>query len=690
MNDSEHLSGSEQVPLSLRAEKIEGREWWLWGFAVLVTLALTLGIIALVFPGLDLLSGSDWADLKDWVRGLAALVLLFDIYTVYQHLQLNRMRRQLAERNELFRLITENAADLIAVVDAEGRRLYNSPSYQTILGYSPEELKATRGIDQIHPDDRERVKAAAEKARITGRGERLEYRIRHKNGSWRILESTASTVRNAKGDIEKLVIVNRDISDRKRAEELLEYNALHDGLTHLPNRVLFLKQLERAFTFSKRHDEYTFSVLFLDVDGFKVINESLGHDAGDELLVQLGARLKGSLRGLDTIARAVRDNEDDDPTAALKDGTLAKLGGDEYAVLLDDIRHPSDAIRVADRLQQSLTSPFLVRGNEIVISLSIGVVLNRRTYLEPADMLRDAEIAMHRAKKIGKSRCELFDRAMHSQAVRRLQIETELRKGIAQNELKVFYQPIISLKNNRVIGFEALSRWQKPSGIVMPGEFIDVADESGLIVPINRQLIMEACESLKTWRARYPSDKPLFMSVNIPPRQFVDPNLKNDIADILATTGIEPEGLELEILETVAMGDPEVANGILCGLKELGVRLSIDDFGTGHSSLSRLEHLPVDTLKVDRSFIARLEESATTREIVHTIIRLGHAIGLKVVAEGVETADQVRLLKEFSCDLAQGYYFFRPELATSLDQHLADRPQPIALTTQTQASGRIQ
>jgi PAS domain S-box-containing protein len=690
MNDSEHLSGSQQAPLSLRAEKIEGREWWLWGFAVLVTLALTLGIIAIVFPGLDLLSGSDWADLKDWVRGLAALVLLFDIYTVYQHLQLNRMRRQLAERNELFRLITENAADLIAVVDAEGRRLYNSPSYQTILGYSPEELKATRGLDQIHPEDRERVKAAAEKARITGRGERLEYRIRHKNGSWRILESTASTVRNPKGDIEKLVIVNRDISDRKRAEELLEYNALHDGLTHLPNRALFLKQLERAFTFSKRHDEYTFSVLFLDVDGFKLINESLGHDAGDELLVQLGARLKGSLRGLDTVARANRDNGTDDPSAALKDETLAKLGGDEYAILLDDIRHPSDAIRVAERLQQCLTSPFLVRGNEIVISLSIGVVLNRRTYLEPADMLRDAEIAMHRSKKTRKGRCELFDRAMHSQAVRRLQIETELRKGITQNELKVFYQPIISLNNNRVIGFEALSRWQKPSGIVMPGEFIDVADESGLIVPINRQLILEACESLKNWRARYPSDPPLFMSVNIPPRQFVDPNLKKDIADILEKTGIEPCGLELEILETVAMGDPEVANGILSGLKDLGIRLGIDDFGTGHSSLSRLEHLPVDTLKVDRSFIARLEDSATTREIVHTIIRLGHAIGLKVVAEGVETEDQVRLLRGFSCDLAQGYYFFRPELASSLDQHLADRPQPAARATQMRASGQPQ
>ena len=670
MNETEYPDQVREVPAPIGAENLEGREWWLWGFAVLVTLALTLGIVALVFPGLNLVSGTDWADLKDWVRGLAALVLLFDLYTVYQHLQLSRMRRQLAERNELFRLITENAADLIAVVDANGRRLYNSPAYQKILGYSAEELKATRGLDQIHPEDRERVKAAAEKARITGRGERLEYRILHKDGTWRILESTASTVRDNNGDIEKLVIVNRDISDRKRAEELLEYNALHDGLTHLPNRTLFLKQLERAFAFSKRHDEYTFSVLFLDIDEFKLINESLGHEAGDELLVQLGTRLRACLRGLDTVARAT-DDETSNSIVTLKDDALAKFGGDEYAVLLDDIRHPSDAIRVAERIQQVLTSPFLIRGHEIVISMSIGVVLNRRTYHEPSDMLRDAEIAMHRAKKAGKARCELFDRGMHTQAVRRLQLETELRRGIAQNEMKVFYQPIISLKTNRIVGFEALSRWQRSSGIVMPGDFIDVADESGLIVPINKQLLEEACETLKLWRRQYPSDPPLFVSVNIPPRQFADPQLCEDIAEILSRTGVEPGGVELEILETVAMGDPEVANRILNNLKEVGLGLGIDDFGTGHSSLSRLQHLPVDTLKIDRSFIARIENEITSREIVHTIIRLAHAIRLRVVAEGVETADQAKLLQSMGCDLAQGYHYFKPELAACVEGRLA-------------------
>jgi diguanylate cyclase (GGDEF)-like protein/PAS domain S-box-containing protein len=661
MNKTQHVVGSASAPVALKVKRIEAREWWLWGFAVLVTVVLTVAIVALVYPGLNISADSGWAEMKEWVRGLAALVLLFDIYTIYQHLQLNHMRRQLAERNELFQLITENAADMIAVVDAEGRRLYNSPAYQKVLGYSSDELKGTKGLDQVHPDDRERVKAAAEKARITGRGEALEYRMRHKDGSWRIIESTASTVQNLAGDIEKLVIVNRDISDRKRAEELLEYNRLHDGLTRLPNRALFLRQLERAFAVSKRHDDYNFSVLFLDIDEFKLINDSLGHEAGDELLIQIGTRLTASLRGLDTVGRPQAE------AGVADNSALAKLGGDEYAVLLDDIRHPSDAMRVVRRLEQSLHVPFMIRGHEIVISVSVGIALNRSSYSEPGDVLRDAEIAMHRAKKGGKSRCELFDSAMHSQAVKRLQIETDLRKGIAQDELKVFYQPIVSLQNGRIVGFEALSRWQRSGGIVMPGEFIEVADETGLIVLINRQLILEACRNLKSWRVQCPWEPPLFMSVNIPPRQFAHPNLALDIAQILGQAGIEPSGLELEILETVAMGDPETANQILSQLKAVGVRLSIDDFGTGYSSLSRLQYLPIHTVKIDRSFITPLDEKTASHEIIRTIILLAHAIGLKVVAEGVETEKQAQVLQVLGCDLAQGYFFGRPENANSVE-----------------------
>jgi diguanylate cyclase (GGDEF)-like protein/PAS domain S-box-containing protein len=392
---------------SLQKWQIEGREWWLWGLAVLVTLVLTFGIVSLTFFQLHPQNeGSYWTDLKEWVRGLACVVLLFDIYTLYQHLQLQRIRRELAERDQLFQLITENAADMIAVVDGNGQRIYNSPAYEHILGYSAAELQTTSAVEQIHPDDRQRVVEAAHKARLTGQGERLEYRIRHKDGSWRILESTASAIRNAKGETEKLVIVNRDISERKRAEELLAHNAFHDGLTNLPNRALFIERLQRAFALGRRRADYKFAVLFIDIDEFKVFNDSLGHTVGDELLIQIGRRLIASLRESDTISRPeVGDSSRDD--------TLARLGGDEFTVLLEDIRSASDAIRVAERLQNKLAPVFRVQGYDVVVTASIGIALNSADCKQGEDLLRDANIAMYRAKRAGKARCEVFDMAEH-------------------------------------------------------------------------------------------------------------------------------------------------------------------------------------------------------------------------------------------------------------------------------------
>lgn len=646
----------EAIPTQMR--RIEGREWWLWGFAVAVTLALTLGIVSFTFPWFRWDTDSSyWFDLREWVRGLAALVLLFDFYTVYQHLQLHRIRRQLAERDQLFQLISENAADMIALVGSDGRRLYNSPAYQKVLGYSPEDLKTTSSFEQIHPDDRPRVLKAAEQARLTGHGEPMEYRIRHKDGSWRTLESTASPIRNAKGETDKLVIVNRDITERKRAQELLAHNAFHDGLTNLPNRALFVDRLQHALTLSKRHANYKFAVLLIDVDEFKIVNDSLGHTAGDELLIKIGQRLKEAVRRADTVSRP-RSREVSEKIP--DDESLARLGGDEFTILLDDIKDPIEAVRVAERVQADLATPFTVNQQEIVISVSIGIASSISPHTQAEDLLRDADIAMYRAKRGGKARCEVSDPAMHANAVKRLKLETDLRKAFDQGEFRVFYQPIVSLKTGKITGFEALTRWQRPEGVVPPGEFITVAEEIGLIIPMNRQLRLEACQRLQAWQAEFAANPPLTMSVNITPKEFAQPDLASEIGTALKHIGFNPACLQLEIIETIAMGDTEKSGQVLAQLKALGVRLSIDDFGTGYSSLSRLRKIPVDTLKIDRAFIMNMDTDSESREIVRIIIMLAHNLGLKVVAEGTETEEHIKLLKALDCEMAQGYSYSRP------------------------------
>ena len=660
MNQQAFQQVSQNSPLAIPTQmrRIEGREWWLWGFAVAVTLALTLGIISFTFPWFN--AGSDvsyWFDLREWVRGLAALVLLFDFYAIYQHMQLHRIRRQLAERDQLFQLISENAADMIALVDGDGRRLYNSPAYLKVLGYSPEDLNATSSIEQIHPDDRPRVLKAAEKARLSGQGERMEYRVRHKDGSWRTLESTASPIRNEKGQTDKLVIVNRDITERKRAEEMLAHNAFHDGLTNLPNRALFLDRLQQALTLSKRHPNYKFAVLLIDVDEFKIINDSLGHAAGDDLLIQIGQRLKESVRRADTVSRPRASDVPDRPA---NDDTLARLGGDEFTILLDDIRDPIEAVRVAERMQAELAIPFVVNQQGIVISASIGIAASTSPHTHAEDLLRDADIAMYRAKRAGKACCEVSDTAMHENAVKRLQLETDLRKALDQGQFRVYYQPIVSLQTGKITGFEALTRWQRPEGILAPIAFIAVAEETGLIIPMNRQLLREACQHLRSWQSEFPSDSPLTMSVNITSREFVQPDLVSEIRKSLDQTGVDPGCLQLEIIETIAMGDAEKSGHVLAQLKALGVRLSIDDFGTGYSSLSRLRRIPVDTLKIDRAFISNMDTDPENREIVRAIIVLAHNLGLKVVAEGTEKEEHIDLLKQFNCEMAQGYLFSRP------------------------------
>ena len=665
-NQQDTLVAGQQYPLVPRRD-IDVREWWLWILAVIVTLVLMAGIVALTFPGLNLGASTDWFDLKQAVRGLAGLVLISEIYTLYQHFQLQRIRRALAERDQLFQLITENAADLIAVVDTEGRRLYNSPAYRRVLGYTDEELK-TSALDQIHPDDKQRVMEAGQKAHGTGRGERLEYRIRHKDGSWRVLESTASAVKNGKGETTKLVIVNRDITQRKQAEDLLAHNAFHDKLTTLPNRALFVDRLDHALTLAKRHSDYKFAVFIIDVDEFKVFNDSLGHANGDQLLIEISKRLTASLRNIDTISRSNLTKRFEVPKP---DDTLARLGGDEFTVLLDDIRNPSDAIRVAQRIQEKWDAPFIINGQEVVVTISVGIALSDVAYSSADDLLRDAEIAMYRAKQSGKGSFEIFDPNKHASAFQRLKLETDIRKGLEQGEFKVFYQPIVSLKNGRIIGFEALSRWQRPTGIVPPNDFITVADESGLIIPMNRQLMQDAARQLKSWQEQFPSDPPLYMSVNITSKQFALPNLCAEIAQIVEKAELKPQDFQLEITETITMTDPIHALTLLTQLRELGFRISIDDFGTGYSSLGRLQGFPADALKIDRTFISKMDADQDSEQIVKLIVTLGHALRMKVVGEGTETEDHVNRLKNMGCEMAQGYFFSKPVDDQAINQLLA-------------------
>jgi predicted signal transduction protein with EAL and GGDEF domain len=471
------------------------------------------------------------------------------------------------------------------------------------------------------------------------------------------LESVATPIHNDEGVAERLVIVNRDITERKRAEETLAHNALHDALTNLPNRTLFLDRVRHALALSQRHTSYKFAVLFVDLDEFKVFNDSMGHAAGDALLIQIAHRLTASIRDADTISRS--DLMGDTKTFA-SEASLARIGGDEFTILLEDIRNCGDAIRVAERLQERLGTPFVVEEQEVVTTASIGIAFCSTSYTNLEDLVRDAEIAMYRAKREGKARCQVFDKAMHASAVKRLRLETDLRRALELGEFRVHYQPIVSLQSGKTVGFEALSRWQRPLELLSPAHFIQIAEETGIILPMNRLLLREACLQLRAWHSQFPCDPPLTMSVNITPKEFAQPDLAAQIEAILAEVGVHPSCINVEITETIAMADPQRSSLVLSELKALGVHISIDDFGTGYSSLSRLQGFPVDTLKIDRIFISKIDTDSETNEIVRIIIMLAHNLGLKVVAEGAETAEQVSILKQLKCELVQGYFFARP------------------------------
>ena len=469
----------------------------------------------------------------------------------------------------------------------------------------------------------ERERAEAGRARADAEGQRAEQAERH---------------------VEEL---NHYISELQRTSQALQeskehfrHAAFHDSLTDLPNRSLFSDYLKLAIERSKRQSDYLFAVLFLDLDRFKYINDSLGHSYGDQLIIEITKRLQLSLRQVDTVAR---------------------FGGDEFAILLDGIKDPSDAIRVAEKIQRELRKPFELGGHEAFTSASIGIALSSAGYDQPDYILRDADTAMYRAKDAGKACYELFDLEMHSRAVIRLRLENDLRRAVERNEFCVFYQPIVSVETGRLSGFEALVRWQHPErGLVEPSEFIPVAEETGLIGTLGSWILEEACRRMHEWHMQHPANRTLTINVNLSSKQLIQSGLVQEVRTILEKTQLPPRSLKLEITESVVMENAELATTMLKQLSDLNVHLCIDDFGTGYSSLSYLHRFPVDTLKIDRSFVNRIEEKGENVEIVRIIATLARNLGMEVVAEGVESEDQLACLKALKCEYAQGYLFAVP------------------------------
>jgi diguanylate cyclase (GGDEF)-like protein/PAS domain S-box-containing protein len=571
--------------------------------------------------------------------------------------QLSHKRAQeaLRESEERYALAARGANDGLWDWNLVTSAMYFSPRWKAMLGFSESEIedRLEEWIGRIHDADRERVKEeiAAHQKGLTPHFE-SEHRLLHKDGGFRWMLSRGLAVHDSTGRALRMAGSQTDITERK----------VSDPLTGLPNRLLFIDRLGRLIKHSKRRKDHLFAVLFLDLDGFKMINDSLGHLIGDQLLVGVAMRLEKCLRSSDTVARLGETF------------TVARLGGDEFTILLDDLKEPADANRAADRLMKALAPPFVLAGKEVFTSISIGIALSNSAYEQPEDMLRDADTAMYRAKSLGKARYEVFDADMRASVMARLQLETDLRRALERNEFRNFYQPIVSLESGRIVGFEALLRWQHATrGMISPDEFIFVAEETGLIRELGWWSLREACCQMSKWRASSESCLDLTISVNLSAKQLLQPHLVDEMDKLLREVGLPPGALKLEITESAVMADPAAAAETLQQIKSLGIRLAIDDFGTGYSSLSYLHRFPLDTLKIDRSFISGGGEG-NTMEIARTIMPMAKNLRLDVVAEGVETIEQVTLLKRLQCKYAQGYYFSKPLAPEEVAPILSEEP----------------
>jgi diguanylate cyclase (GGDEF)-like protein/PAS domain S-box-containing protein len=519
--------------------------------------------------------------------------------------------------------------------------LYINRSAEKVFGRSIAEFfkDSQLWLEATHPEDRQEVEQAVPHLLDTG-SISLNYRIVRPDGEIRWISDRRQIIYDDLGNASRIDGVISDITNQKLAEERLRHDALHDSLTGLPNRTLFMERVEQALKRSKRHPENWFAVLFIDLDRFKLINDSFGHGVGDELLIEVAALIEGLLRSTDTVAR---------------------LGGDEFTILLDDLQDKADVELLTDRILKKLTSPLSLGEYTIFMSASIGVVLSSKGYQKGEDLLRDADIAMYRAKSKGKGCYSIFDVEMYEQTLNLLQMHTDLQLASERQEFLLHYQPIVSLQTGQIMGLEALIRWQHPvRGLISPADFIPAAEETGLIIQIGEWVLQEACQQMQIWQTQFPEISSLKMSINLASKQFQEQHFIETLDRILSSTGVEASSLELEITESVLMDQGEATLHLLSQLKSRRISLSIDDFGTGYSSLGYLRRFPINRLKVDRSFVSHMNIVGENCEIVRTIINLAHTLGMDVVAEGVETVEQRDLLQLLGCEFAQGYLFYKP------------------------------
>jgi diguanylate cyclase (GGDEF)-like protein/PAS domain S-box-containing protein len=554
--------------------------------------------------------------------------------------QIQLQEESLKESEERYALAALGANDGLWDWNPITNQLYLSPRWKEMLGYMDTEIHPDleEWFSRIHPGDRERVKSE-----ITGRKKgtepifATEYRIRQKEGGYIWVRCRGIVVRDPSGQIIRMAGSQSDITHGK----------VVDPLTGLRNRLYFIDRLEALMEECNGRTD-SFAILFLDVDRFKIVNDSLGHETGDLLLVEIAERLRSSVRSTDVSARMALPS------------VVARFGGDEFAVLLENLHYPSDATIVAERILTQFASHFDINGRIIFATVSIGIALGNSAE-RSKDLLRNADTAMYYAKARGKARFEIFDEGMRGRAVARMELESDLRKAVDAQQFLVYYQPEVILRTGKVVGYEALVRWKHPQrGLVMPGEFLPVAEETGLIVPLGRLVMREACRQMAEWHRMFPQQQFLTMSVNASSRELADPDLVANISRILEETGLAAKSLRIEVTESSIMENQDLSSSTLLRLRELGINLEIDDFGTGYSSLSRLHEYPFSTVKIDRSFVKDLETETESLHLVETILRLADGLGLNVVAEGIETKEQLAKLASLGCSYGQGYYFARP------------------------------